>query len=76
MSAVRDGQWKLVEWLEDATLELFDLKSDPFEKTNVAVKEPARVRTLHAMLTAWRAETGALLPTKNTSFDPRAKEAR
>jgi hypothetical protein len=76
MSAVRDGQWKLVEWLEDGTLELFGLTSDPFEKANVADKEPARVKTLHAMLTAWRAETGAQLPTKNPAFDPRAKEAR
>jgi len=76
MSAVRDGQWKLVEWFEDGTLELFDLTTDPVERTNLAAKEPARVDRLHAMLKAWRAETGAQLPTKNPAFNPQAKEAR
>jgi arylsulfatase A-like enzyme len=76
VSAVRDGQWKLVEWFEDGTLELFNLTSDPFEKANVADQEPGRVRTLHARLKAWRAETGAQLPTTNPMFNPQAKEAR
>jgi arylsulfatase A-like enzyme len=76
VSAVRQGPWKLVEWLEDGTLELFNLTRDPHEKTNVAEKEPGRVKTLHATLKAWRVETGARLPTKNPAFDPRAKEAR
>ena len=76
MSAVRDGQWKLVEWLEDGTLELFDLANDPVERTNLAAREPARVERLHAMLKVWRAETGARLPTKNPAFNPQAKEAR
>jgi arylsulfatase A-like enzyme len=76
MSAVRDGQWKLIEWFEDGTLELFDLANDPVERTNLSASEPARVERLHAMLKAWRVETGARLPTKNPAFNPQAKEAR
>ncbi len=76
MSAMRDGQWKLIEWFEDGKLELFDLAHDPYEKNDVAAKEKGRVKMLHAKLQAWRAETGALLPTKNPKFDPQTKEAR
>jgi arylsulfatase A-like enzyme len=76
MSAVRDGNWKLIEWFEDGKLELFNLAIDPYEKNDLAAKESARVKTLHAGLKAWRAETGAELPTKNPKFDPRIKEAR
>ncbi|HKC85505.1 MAG TPA: sulfatase/phosphatase domain-containing protein, partial [Blastocatellia bacterium] len=76
MSAIRDGNWKLIEWFEDGKLELFNLANDPYEKNNVAAQESARVKALHAELTAWRAETGAQTPTKNPNFDPLKPEAR
>lgn len=76
VSAVRDGDWKLIEWLEDGKLELYNLARDPYEKNDLAAKEPARVKTLRGKLGAWRKETGALMPTKNPRYDPRAKEAR
>jgi arylsulfatase len=76
MSALREGNWKLIEWFEDGKLELFNLAHDPYEKNDVAAKEPARVKALHAKLKAWRAETGAQLPTRNPNFNPQAQEAR
>lgn len=76
MSAIRDGNWKLIEWFEDGKLELFNLANDPYEKNDVAAKESARLKTLHAKLKAWRAETGAQTPTKNPNFDPLKPEAR
>ncbi len=76
MSVIRDGDWKLIEWFEDGKLELFNLAIDPYEKNDVAAKEAARAKALHAKLRAWRAETGAQLPTRNPNFDPSKKEAR
>jgi len=76
MSAIRDGDWKLIEWFEDGRLELFNLAIDPYEKNDLAAKEPALAKTLRAKLNAWRAETGAILPTKNPNFNPEQKEAR
>jgi arylsulfatase A-like enzyme len=66
--AVRDGDWKLIEWLEDGGLELYDLKNDPYEMNNLAAREPARVKALRARLQAWRAEVGAKYPTVNSNY--------
>lgn len=75
-SVVRDGNWKLIEWLEDGKLELFNLANDPYEKNDLAVREASRVKALQQKLNAWRKDTGALMPTKNSKFDPQAKEGR
>ena len=71
-SAVRDGDWKLIEWFEEGRgLELYNLKADIGEKNNLAAKYPAKVKEMHAMLNNWRAEVGARMPSKN----PAAKAA-
>jgi arylsulfatase A-like enzyme len=67
--AVRDGDWKLVEWFEDGSLELFNLRDDPSEHTNLAAKHPAQAQELLAKLTAWRTAAHALMPTPNPDFD-------
>ena len=61
--AVRDGDWKLIENYETGALELYNLTADPSEKSNRAADEPARVKTMHAQLAAWRTEVGAKMPT-------------
>ncbi len=62
--AVRLGDWKLIEWYEDGALELFNLADDIGEQRNLAAANPAKVRELHELLKAWRAETKARMPTK------------
>ncbi len=51
------GWWKLCvphpPNVRGATVELYDLKDDPFEKTNLAGKHPATVRRLRALLDQW-----------------------
>lgn len=64
-SAVRTGDWKLIEFFEDGRLELFDLKNDPGEKRNLASERPDVAASMHAKLKAWRKEIGARLPSKN-----------
>jgi arylsulfatase A-like enzyme len=61
-SSVRQGDWKLIHWIEDDSAELFNLASDPGETTDLAAREPGRVRDLRARLDAWRKETGANMP--------------
>jgi len=63
--AVRDGDWKLIEWYEDASVELYNLRQDPGEHRNLAAREPARVNALREKLRAWRADVGARMPAPN-----------
>jgi arylsulfatase A-like enzyme len=72
-SVIRDGDWKLIEWHEDGSLELYDIAQDLSEKTNLAAEQPDKVKELHAKLIAWRKEVGALMPTPNPNFDPNTK---
>ena len=73
--AIRDGDWKLIEWYEEGSLELYDLGQDASEKNNLAVQQPDKVKELHAKLVAWRKEVGALMPVPNPGFVPDAKPA-
>ena len=61
--AVRAGDWKLIEFFEDGRQELYNLREDVGEKNNLAMSQPAKVKELHEKLTAWREQTGALMPT-------------
>ncbi len=61
-SAIRSGNYKLIEDLEDGRCELYDLASDPGETRDLAETEPAIVAKLQARLKAWRASVGARMP--------------
>jgi arylsulfatase A-like enzyme len=65
VSAVRAGDWKLLEYFEDGRLELYDLARDPSEQENLADREPSRAAALRAQLEQWRREVGARLPARN-----------
>jgi arylsulfatase A-like enzyme len=58
-SSVRVGDWKLIEWLEDDSVELFNLVTDLSEKNDVAAQHPEIVQQLRERLHSWRKETGA-----------------
>jgi arylsulfatase A-like enzyme len=69
VSLIEIGDWKLMEFLEDGRLELYNLKDDIGEKNNLAQAMPDKTRELHNRLLAWRKEINAPMPTPNT---PRA----
>ena len=69
-SAVRDGDWKLIQFFEDMHTELYHLSADPLEAHDLAATEPARAAALLAKLDAWRKEVGAQFPTPNPNYDP------
>ncbi|QOJ19154.1 MAG: sulfatase [Phycisphaeraceae bacterium] len=67
---IRAGDWKLIEFLEDGRLELYNLREDIGERNDLASTMPEKVRELHAMLIAWRERTGAAMPRpKNPERD-------
>ena len=47
--AIRDGDWKLIEWFEDGALELYNIPQDIGEKTNLAAQQPAKAAALLAI---------------------------
>jgi arylsulfatase A-like enzyme len=69
-SAVREGDWKLIEFHEDGRRELFNLREDVSETRNLAAKHPEIVKRLAGVLDEWRKETGAIMPRKNPNSDP------
>lgn len=75
-SAVRDGDWRLVEFFETGKIELYNLKDDVAEKVDLASAEPERAKQLHAQLKEWRKEVGAQLPTPNPNYDPEKEKKK
>ena len=61
-SSVRVGDWKLIEWLEDDSVELFNLAGDLSEKNDASAQHPEIVRQLRERLHAWRKEADANMP--------------
>jgi arylsulfatase A-like enzyme len=52
-SVIRVGDEKLVKIWKTGALELYDLKADPGERTDLASRRPERVRVLHEQLMAY-----------------------
>lgn len=68
--AIRSGDWKLIEFYEQQTVELYNLKNDISEARNLAMVEPDRAKRLRDELHAWRQSVGAQMPAKNPDYDP------
>ncbi len=69
-SAIRVGDWKLVESYEYETVELYNLKDDPGELTNLATAQPELASDLQQQMHAYFAKVGAGVPVANPNFDP------
>jgi arylsulfatase A len=68
VSAIRQGDWKLLEYLEDGHLELYDLSEDIGEQHDRAAKVPKKANQLHRLLKAWREDVKAQMPRPNPKF--------
>ncbi len=75
VSLVQVGDWKLMEFLEDGRLELYNLADDIGETKNLAKENAVKAKELHDRLIAWRNEVHAPMPTKNNGAPavPKAK---
>ena len=67
--AIRDGDWKL--WRNNEITVLFNIAEDPAELTNLAWKEPKRVKLLKEKLNAW---SESLRPSAR--YDPAGRGAK
>tara|TARA_B100000809_G_scaffold266930_1_gene333184 strand:- start:21431 stop:22861 length:1431 start_codon:yes stop_codon:yes gene_type:complete len=72
-SAVRMGDWKLIENFETNAFELYNLKKDIGEQQNLINKHPKKVAELKAVLQEWRTEVKAQYPTPSKNFIPNKK---
>ncbi|NNC87187.1 MAG: sulfatase [Akkermansiaceae bacterium] len=70
--AIRLGDHKLLEYFENGTVQLFNLKDDPGEQRDLAPVEPSRAKELRAMLHAWRKKVAARMMEPNPDYDPSA----
>ena len=70
---VRSGDWKLIRWFglppdDAARFELYNLRDDLGEATNLAATETGRVKELDALITEFLESTGATYPRPNPAF--------
>lgn len=66
-SAIRSGDWKLLEFPTENRVELYDLATDVEEANNVAAEEAAKRDELLGLLQAWKTSVGA-------SSEPRVRK--
>jgi len=67
--AVRAGDYKLIEWYEDKSIELYNLRNDISEKHNLAKKMPDKMEELRRMLHSWRRQMKAKMPAPGSRKD-------
>lgn len=65
VSAIRKGNWKLLEYLEDGHIELYNLADDIGEEHNLAESEPQKANDLLVKLRQWKNDVGAKRITLN-----------
>ena len=61
-SAIRSGDYKLLKFYDDDSIELYDLKNDISESRNIASEMPEKANQLRADLEAWLTDTNASQP--------------
>ncbi len=74
-SAIRAGDYKLIEFFETGRRELFDVKKDPGESQNLSDRQPKLVQELSRKLDAWRKQVGARMMKPNPDFVPNPQAA-
>ena len=77
-SAVREGDFKLIEFFESpGKHELYNLRTDPGEQQNLAASQQEKAAALYRTLQQWQKDTGAAIPQEqNPDFDPNADRPR
>lgn len=70
-SVVRKGDWKLMQFFETNTTELYNVEQDPGEQSDLATDHVDKIDELLPLLKKWQIENDANIPaTLNPDFDP------
>lgn len=67
---IRQGNWKLIEFFGDGSLELYNLAWDLSESHNLVEKYPNRALAMQTSLHQWRRRVKAKMPRPNPDYDP------
>ncbi|UCG47046.1 MAG: sulfatase [Phycisphaerales bacterium] len=67
--AVRAGDYKLIEWYEDESVELYNLRKDIGEKQDLAKEMPEKAAELRRILHEWRRGIDASMPASGRRED-------
>ena len=68
--AIRDGDYKLLEYFENGTVQLFNLKDDIGEQNDLSKIEVQKTKELMAKLHQWRKDVDAQMMKPNPDYDP------
>ncbi|MCF8226253.1 MAG: sulfatase [Bacteroidales bacterium] len=68
--AIRYGDYKLIEYYENGTLQLFNLKDDIGEQNDLAELKPEKARELSSMLHKWLKDVNAQMMPPNPDYSP------
>ncbi len=68
--AIREGDWKLLEYFENGTVQLFNLREDIGEQNDLAGKMPEKMAELKQKLASWRASVSASMMPPNPDYQP------
>jgi arylsulfatase A-like enzyme len=66
--AIRSGDYKLLEYFENGTVQLFNLRTDPGEQHDLARLEPERTAALKELLQQWRKDVNAEMMEPNPGY--------
>jgi arylsulfatase A-like enzyme len=81
-SAVRMGDYKLIEWYEQSLLKengevsLFNLRKDIGESNDLSAEMPEKVKEMRSTLHAWRKAIDAQEMSVNPNYDPERASLR
>ena len=68
-AAIRDGDWKLIEFYENNQTELYNLGQDPGEVHDLADSDPATRNRLKSKLRAWQQSLNAKMPVERSKSE-------
>ena len=69
---IRSGDYKLLEYYENNTVQLFNLVEDLGEQNDLSAIEPERVNKLRLLLRNWRKNVNAKMMLPNSEYDANA----
>jgi arylsulfatase A-like enzyme len=67
-SAVRMGDFKLIQFYEDGRLELYNIREDIGETQDLSQKMPEKTQAMQSLLNDWLKEIDAGMPSSNPAF--------
>ena len=68
--AVRDGDWKFIEYYDTGARELYNLATDSGESQNVVARHPDRTADMSRRLHGWIKSMNAQTNSPNPNFKP------